>query len=294
VLPYIETPIQPISGHFLEKAGVNLLIKREDLNHPFVSGNKWWKLKYNLEEAKQSGKQKILTFGGAYSNHIYATAAAARASGFESVGIIRGDKHLSLNPTLKFAERQGMHLHYVSREEYRRKSEPGFDEELKKRFGEFYLIPEGGTNSNAIKGCAELAEKLVGIPFDCLCLPVGTGGTLSGLVTRLAPKKIIGFSVLKNGGFLKEEVRKLLLDYSGVDGHRWDIETHYDFGGYAKFSPRLLHFIQSFHQDHSIPLDPVYTGKMMYGIIDLIKQNKFERGTTIMAIHTGGLQGASH
>ena len=291
MLSYSDTPVQQIQSDFLTKARVKLFVKREDLNHPFVSGNKWWKLKYNLEEASRAGRQKLLTFGGAYSNHIYATAAAAKACGVESIGIIRGEERLPLNSTLAFATRQGMHLHYFSREAYRKKSEPEFIENLKKKFGDFYLIPEGGTNEWAIKGCVEWAKKLQEIKFDYLCLPVGTGGTMAGLVAGLHGKNVIGFSVLKDGDFLKDKVRTLAFDYTGQEFSNWRIETEYHFGGYAKSDKLLQDFIQSFEQDQCIPLDQVYTGKMMFGILDGVKQNKFEKETTILALHTGGLQG---
>jgi 1-aminocyclopropane-1-carboxylate deaminase/D-cysteine desulfhydrase-like pyridoxal-dependent ACC family enzyme len=288
VLPYSETPVQQIKSDFLTKARIKLIVKREDLNHPIVSGNKWWKLKYNLEEARNTGLQSLLTFGGAYSNHIYATAAAAKACGMRSTGIIRGEER-PLNSTLAFATRQGMHLHYISREAYRKKTEPEFIENLKKNFGDFYLIPEGGTNEWAIKGCMEWAQQLQGIEFDYLCLPVGTGGTMAGLIAGLQRRNVIGFSVLK-GDFLKNEVSRLTVDYTGKDFSNWRIETQYHFGGYAKSSSVLQDFIRIFERDHGVALDEIYTGKMMFGILDSIKQNKFERETTILALHTGGLQ----
>lgn len=289
MLSYSDTPIQHIQSNLLEKARIRLLVKREDLNHPFVSGNKWWKLKYNLKEARRQGHQKLLTFGGAYSNHIYATAAAARAEGFESIGIIRGEASLPLNPILTFAMSQGMHLQYVSRQAYRRKTEPTFIENLKGQFGECYIIPEGGTNAFAIRGCAEFGQELSKIPFDYLCLPVGTGGTMAGLIVGLEEKNVIGFSVLKEGSFLKDEVRKLSCDYAGKEFSNWDIRTEYHFGGYAKSNPAMLEFIRQFEDDHDILLDPVYTSKMMFGLMDLVRQNRFDRNTTILAIHTGGL-----
>jgi 1-aminocyclopropane-1-carboxylate deaminase len=283
-------PIQQIESDFLTKARIKLFVKREDLNHPFVSGNKWWKLKYNLEEARRNGHQMLLTFGGAYSNHIYATAAAAKACGVESIGIIRGEERLPLNSTLAFATHQGMRLHYISREAYRKKTEPEFIENLKKKFGDFYLIPEGGTNASAIKGCVEWAQHLQGREFDYLCLPVGTGGTMAGLIAGLPGRNVIGFSVLM-GDFLKNEVRRLSLAYTGKEFSNWRIETQYHFGGYAKSSSVLREFIQTFEQDHHIVLDEIYTGKMVFGILDGIRKNKFEPETTILALHTGGLQG---
>jgi 1-aminocyclopropane-1-carboxylate deaminase/D-cysteine desulfhydrase-like pyridoxal-dependent ACC family enzyme len=288
VLGYTETSVRELKSHFLSKHGVALWIKREDQNHPYVSGNKWWKLKYNIEKVIQDKHDTVLTFGGAYSNHIYATAAAAQEVGVKSIGVIRGEEVLPLNPTLAFAKRMGMHLHYVNREAYKSKSNPDFFHYLQNEFGHFYLIPEGGTNAPAIKGCEEWALKLVDqYDFDYLCLPVGTGGTMAGMANVIQGKIIIGFSSLKGGSFLNDEVGQ----WTNQAAHNWEIATQYHFGGYGKVSAELINFIKTFEAEYHIPLDPVYTAKMMFGILDLIKQNKFEIGSKILALHTGGLQG---
>ena len=270
---------------------MRILIKREDLNHEYASGNKWWKLKYNLEEATRIGHDTLLTFGGAYSNHIYATAAAAKELGLKSIGIIRGENTLPLNHTLAFAESCGMTLHFVSREKYRNKTTDDFIQQLQNKFGDFYLIPEGGTNELAVKGVAEFGTALINeVDFDYLCLPVGTGGTMAGIVKALAGrKKIVGFSVLKGGGFLSAEVKKWTADSFS----NWNIEQDYHFGGYAKTTNELIKFISEFEKQHQLPLDQVYTAKMMFGILDLIQKGYFKRGSTILALHTGGLQGRS-
>jgi len=292
MLKYFDNPIIEIQSNTAEKAGVNILIKREDLNHPVVSGNKWWKLKYNLEVAEKEGQRTLLTFGGAYSNHIYASAGAAKELDLKSIGVIRGEKILPLNSTLGFAKDCGMKLHFVSREDYRKKSEEDFIENLKEKFGEFYLIPEGGSNVLAVKGCAEFArEKLSLIDFDYLCLPVGTGGTIAGIVAGLEGKKnVVGFSVLKNGHFLNEEIRKLLIEYSEKDYEKWSIQTDYHFGGYAKKTSKLDQFIMRMKQEHNLDLDPIYTGKMAAGVFDLITKKYFPKGSTILLLHTGGLR----
>lgn len=292
MLKYIDTVIQEILEEKLDQAGVKLFVKREDQNHEFVAGNKWWKLKYNLAEARKLGHETLLTFGGAFSNHIYATAGAARELGFKSVGIIRGEETLPLNDTLGFAKGCGMNLHFVSREDYKQKKEPEFPEQLKKQFGSFYLIPEGGTNDLALKGCAEFARaKLLQPDFDYLCLPVGTGGTIAGIIAGLdGRKKVIGFSVLKGGDFLNEEVRSLLFKYSGREFSNWKIETGYDFGGYAKHNLELDNFILRMKKDHNLPLEFVYTGKMTAGVFDLISKGFFERGSKILMLHTGGMR----
>ncbi|MBS1682295.1 MAG: 1-aminocyclopropane-1-carboxylate deaminase/D-cysteine desulfhydrase [Bacteroidetes bacterium] len=291
MLNYFDTPILEIRDELTEKSGVNVFVKREDLNHPVVSGNKWWKLKYNLEEARKLGYETLLTFGGAFSNHIYATAAAAKETGFKSIGIIRGEKILPLNATLSFAEQCGMKLHFISREEYRLKKETHFINQLKKLFGKFYLVPEGGSNLLAVKGCCEFAkEKLLPIDFDYLCLPVGTGGTMAGIICGLEGKrKVIGFSVLKDGGFLAEEVKNFASDFSGREFSNGSIETNYHFGGYAKSSPELDQFISQMKKENNLPLDFVYTGKMMVGFFDFMKKGFFEKGSRVLVLHTGGL-----
>lgn len=292
MLKYFDTPVIEIQSDLTVNAGVRILVKREDLNHPVVSGNKWWKLKHNLVAAAKEEQQTLLTFGGAYSNHIYACAGASKELNLKSVGVIRGEEVLPLNSTLAFAKNCGMKLHFVSREDYRKKSEASFVENLREKFGDFYLIPEGGSNKLAVKGCVEFArEKLSSIDFDYLCLPVGTGGTMAGVVAGLeGKKKIIGFSVLKDGQFLNEEVRRLLTAYSQENYANWSIQTDYHFGGYAKKNSELDQFIARMKQEHNLDLDPIYTGKMVAGVSDLIEKNFFSRGSTILLLHTGGLQ----
>jgi 1-aminocyclopropane-1-carboxylate deaminase len=288
MLSYTSTPIQEIHDETLHRAGIRVLVKREDLNHPLVSGNKWWKLLYNLQEAQRMGKQTLLTFGGAYSNHIYATAAAARELGLRSIGIIRGEETLPLNATLQFAKVQGMQLQYISREDYRQKDSAAFQEQLYRQYGDVYIIPEGGTNAQAVQGCVEFAQLLREVPFDYVCLAVGTGGTVVGLIDGLDPdKRIIGVSTLK-GDFLKAEVASLT---KRDKADNWSILTDYHHGGYAKTTLELLAFMQHMEQDHNLPLDQVYTAKMMWAIMQEAKRGAFERGSTLLAVHTGGLQG---
>lgn len=293
-----EPFIQDITEDWMLDKELQLFIKREDVIHPLVSGNKWRKLKYNLEEAERQGHSKLLTFGGAYSNHIYATAAAANEAGFESVGIIRGDElaNKPLNKTLSFAKDQSMHLHFIDRNSYRQKTESNFLNQLEDKFGEFFLIPEGGTNGQAIKGTAEILNNETKA-FDYITVSVGTGGTIAGIIAASkSHQQVIGFSALK-GDFLSREIQDLLDEYGGLWGHKprvsksWQIENSYHFGGYAKHNRELLAFIEKFGADHGIPLEPIYTGKMMYGLYDLIDKGSFKPGSKILAIHTGGLQG---
>lgn len=287
MMSYKPTPIIQLDLPELRDSKIKILVKCEYLNHPFVSGNKWWKLKYNLDRALELGQNTILTFGGAYSNHIYATAGACHELGLKSIGIIRGEETLPLNPTLSFAKECGMELHYVSREAYRKKSEPSFLQNLTNQFGDFYLIPEGGTNELAVKGVIEFAQSLnQEAEFDYLCLPVGTGGTMAGMVEGLdKSKNILGFASLKGGEFLEQEIQTY------TDRRNFTLQHDYHFGGYAKIPQSLTDFTNQFEKDYSIQLDPIYTSKMMFGIIDLLEKGFFKNDSTIMILHTGGLQG---
>ncbi|OXB23830.1 1-aminocyclopropane-1-carboxylate deaminase [Flavobacterium tructae] len=267
--------------------GISLTIKREDLIHPFVSGNKFRKLKYNLFQAKAEHQETLLTFGGAFSNHIAAVAYAGKEQGFRTIGIIRGEElfdKIEENPTLKFAQENGMQFEFVTREEYRDKNEDFFIEKLKDKFGDFYLVPEGGTNELAVKGCEEILTKEDAI-FDFVCCAVGTGGTISGLINSALPnQKILGFPALK-GDFLTDEIRIF------AKKDNWDLISDYHFGGYGKVNLELIEFINTFFEETKVPLDPIYTGKMVFGVIDLIHKNYFPEHSRILLIHTGGLQG---
>ena len=256
-----------------------------------MSGNKIRKLKYNLIQAREEGHNTLLTFGGAYSNHIYAVAAAGKIYGFKTIGIIRGERYDNLNPTLSFARSSGMQLHYLSRTAYKEKYSPATLRALKKEFGEFYLLPEGGTNPLALKGCAEIVEEL-DFPYDMITTCCGTGGTLGGIIAGLNGRNhAMGFSVLKGGAFLQQDIRDHIRKYNGNTYLNWHIELDYHFGGYARYSPELINFINDFKRKQKVQLDPVYTGKMMFGIFDMINKDKIKKGTSIIAVHTGGLQG---
>lgn len=288
----IITKNQQILLPILEEKGIQLFIKREDEIHPFVSGNKYRKLKYNVEEAKKLNIETLLTFGGAYSNHIAATASFGQLAGLKSIGIIRGDELatnlkevLKTNLTLKHAHENGMRFKFVSRSDYRNKTSESFIESLKDEFGEFYLIPEGGTNKLAIRGCEEILtpedEK-----FNYICCAIGTGGTISGLInSSYSDQKIIGFPALK-GDFLTNDINNL-----ANRNDNWSLVTDYHFGGYGKFNEELITFINEFKEATSILFDPIYTGKMMFGILDMISKNQFKKGSKLLVIHTGGLQG---
>lgn len=273
--------------HLPNVSMVELFLKREDKIHPFVSGNKYRKLKYNLFEAEKQGLKTLLTFGGAFSNHIVAVASAGKIFGFNTIGVIRGEEmfdNIDSNPTLSFAKQCGMQFKFVSRNLYNEKIDLNFITKLEEEFGSFYLIPEGGTNALAIKGCEEIlteADK----SFDFVCTCVGTGGTISGLINSSNQnQKILGFPALK-GDFLQEDIAKFATKTN------WELITDYHFGGYAKINTTLVSFINKFKKNYNMPLDPVYTGKMMFGVFDLIAKNYFPKGSKILIIHTGGLQG---
>ena len=266
---------------------ISLHIKREDLLHPIISGNKFRKLKYNLEEAKNQNQKVLLTFGGAFSNHIVAVAGAGAAFGFETIGIIRGEElqdKISENPSLLQAQEMGMKFVFVSREHYRQKENADFIEQLRIKFGAFYLLPEGGTNALAIKGCEEILSSSDS-EFTHICSSIGTGGTITGIINSSAKNQnIIGFSSLK-GDFLQNDIAKF------ANKQNWSVNCDYHFGGYGKVTEELIDFINNFYLEHHIRLDPIYTGKMMFGILNLIENNYFPPNSKILAIHTGGLQG---
>lgn len=282
----LPSPIQQVQLPLFEEKKLKFYVKRDDLVHPEIMGNKWRKLKYNLEAIKNGRYHTILTFGGAYSNHIYATAALAREHNLKSIGIIRGDELSSQsNPTLKFAESRGMNLKFVSRTRFR---EMKGDPTALIRKG-VYLLPEGGTNALAIKGVAEVVEEL-DIQFDYLLTSVGTGGTMAGLVSGVTQnQKVLGFSSLK-GSFIKKEFEKLLYQ-NRIQPSNFEIFTDYHFGGYGSVTPFLVDFINTKSAELKIPFDPIYTGKALYAVMDLIHQDYFARGSVLVFLHTGGLQG---
>ncbi|WP_343682503.1 1-aminocyclopropane-1-carboxylate deaminase/D-cysteine desulfhydrase [Acinetobacter baylyi] len=274
----------------IDGSPVRLDLKRLDLIHPHISGNKFYKLKYNLIEAKKRGCDRILTFGGAFSNHIAASAYAAHHFDFKSIGIIRGQElaYRPLNATLKTAQHYGMQLEFMSREQYRQKDQSEFLHTLQSQYPSAFIIPEGGTNALAIQGSKEILSDTDRLNYDVICCAVGTGGTLAGLIEASHDGQyVIGFSALK-GDFLHNDVQR------HTNKTNWHILDDYCFGGYAKTSSELFEFIDEFEQKYQIPLEQVYTAKMLYGLLDLIQKNDFDQGTRILALHTGGLQGRRH
>ena len=271
------------------KTNISIDVKREDEIHPFVSGNKFRKLKYNIKQAIDLNKQAILTYGGAYSNHICATAAAAHLCGLKSIGIIRGEelaKHQEenkLNPTLDFAKHENMQFQFIDRESYRKKDNPEEQQKLLERYGDVYIIPEGGTNELAVKGCEEILHS-TDVTYGIITCCVGTGGTIAGLInSSWDHQKVYGFSALK--GHAHEDIKHF------TSKANYQIFEEDVFGGYGKTSTELIEFINSFYRCTSIKLDPIYTGKMMYRLFDMIERHQVPQNTKILAIHSGGLQG---
>jgi len=291
LLPLKISPNQKVSFTPHGFNTIDIWIKREDLLHAEISGNKYRKLRYNVEEANRQGYKTLLTFGGAFSNHIAATAAAGKELGFKTIGIIRGDElaHLEnvfeVNPTLKFAKSKGMEFKFVSRTDYRLKETEAFIENLKNEFGSFYLVPQGGTNEWAVKGCEEILTP-DDDEFDYISCAIGTGGTISGIInTAKSHQKVLGFPALKDD-FLENEIKKYV-----PSNKNWELIKNYHFGGFAKVNETLIQFINEFKIQTNIQLEPVYTGKMMFGIVDLFNKGYFLPNVKILAIHTGGLQG---
>ncbi len=268
------------------KFDISLHMKREDLIDAEISGNKYRKLLYNIKAAKSSNQTTLLTFGGAFSNHIAAVAACGSRFGFNTIGIIRGEEVKAFedsNPTLQFAKKQNMILHYISRSDYKRKNKDEYIQYLRQQFGSFYLLPEGGTNELAVKGCEEILHAN-DREFDIICCPIGTGGTISGIInSSVSSQKIIGYSAVKD-----HELKEVICKFAHAEN--WKIEPS-DYGGYGKIDKSLIDFINHFKSTYNIPLDPIYNGKMMYRLFEQIENREFPKGTKILAVHTGGLQG---
>jgi 1-aminocyclopropane-1-carboxylate deaminase len=283
----VPSPVEELRDDRLADAGLRLYLKRDDLINGDIPGNKWRKLKYNIETAGAEGRGVLLTFGGAYSNHIRAVASAGYHFGFSTIGVIRGEEHLPLNPSLSCAADLGMRLAYLDRAAYRKKMEPEIIGMLHEQFGDFFLLPEGGSNANAARGCAEIAAE-IGLSFDVICCPCGTGGTLAGLAHSLAAgQRALGFAALKGGEFLARQVEELQVHAFGESSGNWTIEYGFHFGGLAKRKPELDLFIADFRQRHGLSLDWVYTAKMMYGIYALAGSAVLPAGSAVVALITG-------
>ncbi len=286
----IPSPICELADAVFEKAGVRVFLKRDDLIHSEVSGNKWRKLKYNLAELTGEKPGTVISFGGAYSNHLAALASLGSIEGIRTIGIVRGDEltpHAS--PTLRHCASRGMELRFVSRGEYREKEHGALAGSLLARIPDALIIPEGGTNHLALKGVGEIPDECADAGFspDFYVVPAGTGGTTAGLLLRACA--VVSVAVLKNAGFLREDIGRWIA--GSPSAGQLDLQLDYHFGGYGRYDRQLIDFIAWFEAHHGVPLEQVYTGKMFYGLYDLIKRGYFAAGTTLMVVHTGGLQG---
>ena len=282
--------LQTVSLPILRQRNIKLTVKRDDQLHPIVSGNKAFKLKYNLEAALQEQADTLVTFGGAYSNHLHATAYAAFQCGLKSVGVIRGEQVLPLNPTLRDCVNWGMTLHPVSRKHYLEKSSNAFLKQFRELYPRAFIIPEGGAGELGVRGAEEILAGITLEDFDYIVAACGTGTTLAGLIRASEGKaKVIGVPVLKNAMWMFDEVRRWLL--KSKSGEQWDLWLDYHFGGYAKRTDTLSRFRRLIFEQMSLPLDEIYTAKAFFAVLDQIEHGFFEEGARILFCHTGGLQG---
>ena len=295
-MPNPLSNIEKIEHPLFAKKKVEVYVKRDDLLHEVISGNKWRKLKYNLETLNNDGANGALTFGGSYSNHIHAFAYACYLHNIPCVGVIRGEANYAENFTLRWAAHWGMRLHFVDRKTYRRRFEVSYIEELNGLFPDFSIIPEGGSNTLAIPGVAEVIKELnQQINFDTLMTPVGSGGTLAGLISgdstpNCKPHKILGIAVLKQAEYLNKEIHNLLPPHAHSHNN-WQLLTNFHRGGYGKFSSIDAQRIIEFNQITGIIFEPVYSGKMILALLDLLEDGYFTANERIVLLHTGGLQG---
>lgn len=285
----LPSPLVAIHEPIFQQKALNVFVKRDDLIHQQISGNKWRKLKFNLLEAKKLGYSKLITFGGAHSNHLYAMAAVGKYSGFETTGIIRGDElNADSSLTLQYAHACGMRLIFVSREAYRDK------EKLLDiyRTSDQYIVPEGGSNTLALAGVGEMYQEIItqlGYIPDYIICPVGSGGTIAGLINVAPATHIIGVCVLRNAQYLENEILDMVENQENIQLGNFEILWGGHHGGYAKKTPELLLFIEQFEEKHHIQTEHVYSGKMFFAFYELLK-NKIKNNSTVVLIHTGGLR----
>ncbi|MFH9248468.1 1-aminocyclopropane-1-carboxylate deaminase/D-cysteine desulfhydrase [Streptomyces lydicus] len=289
--PRLPSPLQEVTEEPFARRGVRLVLKRDDLIHSALPGNKWRKLEPNLRAAAAAGERTLLTFGGAWSNHLRATAAAGRLLGFATIGVVRGDELAGapLNDSLARCAADGMRLHFLDRARYRRKTDPDVLAALHDRFGAFRLIPEGGSNSLAAQGCAELGRELRGVA-DIAAVACGTGGTLAGLAAGLGPDgQALGIPVLKGGRphFLQGTVEELQRAAFGGPHGTWRLDDRFHCGGYARRTPELDAFADAFEQRHGLALERIYVAKLLYGLTTLAGEGAFPPGSTVAAVITG-------
>lgn len=302
--------LQALDDIWFDQRNIQVSVLRLDRLDPLISGNKWFKLKLNLQEARQQGFDRIVSFGGAFSNHIHALSAAGKRFGIDTVGVIRGESQYANNPTLRDALENGMRLHFVNREQYRQKTQPEFIADLQERYGPAYIVPEGGDNRLGVLGCREIASLIPsyeGLDHHVYCA-CGTGCTLAGIVSGLAEREVHdqirnqriflhGVSVLKDQGSICNEIKHwmasmpLAAQSPGAALLDWQLESHFHFGGYGKFDQTLVQLLDYARARWQLPLDPVYTGKMLFGFLSMLNDGLIADGSRITLVHSGGLQG---
>ena len=284
--------LQPLLLEELANRAIKADILRLDKLHPIISGNKWFKLKYYLEEALQTGHTNLLSFGGAWSNHIIATAYAAHLSGLGSVGIIRGERPEKFSTTLQAAISYGMQLEFMSRADYAMKADPRFIHDLRKKYGNIYIIPEGGAGEKGVEGSREILSLAGQTAYSHVICCIGTGTMYAGLVLSCSgTQEVIGIPVLK--GFQNQESKFVESFMPAKKRPNTTIFFDYHFGGYAKKTPELLRFMNDLYETTGIATDFVYTGKLFYAFLDIVKKEYFPSGSHILMVHSGGLQGNS-
>ncbi len=287
-----SVPLEPFNHPLLLKHNVSVSIKRDDLLHAVVSGNKLYKLMFNLDEFKRLHKKTLITFGGAYSNHLHATAFMGKELGIQTVGIIRGEQLLPLNPTLKDCTDWGMILEPVSRGDYRQKQASAGIQNIINKYPLACIVPEGGANELGVLGAAKILDGVDQKKFDTVVVACGTGVTMAGIVSACEPHlRVVGMPALKAEKWMASEIQGWL-DVVGCSNKNWLIECQYHFGGYGKTKPELLQFIENMAQQYQLLLDPIYTGKAFYGLLKMIERGEIVSGSRVLFIHSGGLQGA--
>lgn len=270
-------------------ANIAVSMLRLDAIHPIVSGNKWYKLKYNLHQAKVAGKEALISFGGAYSNHLIACAAAAHSMSWPSIGIVRGEQdEVNLNPVLAQCRAYGMQLHFVTRAAYAQRNTNGFQAYWQALYPHAWLVPEGGANTLGRLGAA-LIYQFIPSSITDIVLSVGSGTTMAGIAQALAPhQRIWGFAPMKGGAYLLDEIKPYI---SSVQYNQCHLIDRFHFGGFGKMPIAVTEFMQVFEQNYGFALDRIYTAKMMMGLRQLIAEGVFPTSSKILCIHTGGLTG---
>ncbi len=286
--PLVEMPFKDFSDY-------TIYAKRDDLINCFISGNKYRKLKYNIIQVIKEGAKEIVAFGGAFSNLLHTLSYISSKLGVDATFYIRGDGYDSDNPTLKFIKNNGVKLNFISRTEFRLIREEDYFKKIREKHPYCYIIPEGGSNNLAVPGSAEIVDEIteqLGKSPDYIVMDLGTGGTFAGVLSKLNSKtKLVGISAIKGVDWRKTLTKIFEGDATFIEKNNWEVFEDYNFNGFARFNDELINFINNFKKDYEVQLEPIYSGKMIFGMFDLLHKNYFEKGSTIVWVHGGGLQG---